>query len=73
MVSRTFVIVLALGAAAYRLTTGAVLEAGGLLSMALGLICLQAAPKKPALKSVAIACFSVTAAIIAYVLYRNSQ
>ena len=34
MVSRVFVIVLALGAAVYRLTTGAVIEAVGLLGLA---------------------------------------
>lgn len=41
--------------------------------MALGLTFLQMAQKKPAFKSAAIACFTITAGVIAYVLYRNSQ
>lgn len=73
MISRPLIIILALGAAGYRISTGAYLEAGGLLAMALGLTFLQMAQKKPAFKSAAIACFVVTAGVIAYVLYRNSQ
>ena len=33
----------------------------------------QMAPKKPAFKSAAISCFTITAAVIGYVIYRNSQ
>lgn len=73
MISRPLIILLALGAAGYRLATGAYLEAGGLLAMALGLTFLQMTPARPVLKAAAAMCFSITAAIIVYVLYRNSQ
>lgn len=73
MISRPLIIILALGAAGYRLTTGAHLEAGGLISMALGLTFLQMAPKRPALKWAAIACFTLTAAVIGLVILRNAQ
>ncbi len=73
MISRPLIIILALGAAGYRVTTGAYLEAGGLVAMALGLTFLHMAQKKPAFKSAAIACFAITAGVIGYVLYRNSQ
>lgn len=73
MVSRIFVIVLALGAAVYRFTTGAVLEAIGLLGLAGGLIFLRAAERQPHFRRYAYASFLLTAGIIVYVLYRNSQ
>lgn len=73
VISRPLIIILALAAAGYRVTTGAYLEAGGLVSMALGLTFLQMAQKKPAWKPAAIVCFTVTAGVIAYVLYRNAQ
>ena len=73
MISRPLIIILALGAAGYRVTTGAYLEAGGLVAMALGLTFLHMAKKQPAFKSAAIACFTITAGVIGYVLYRNSQ
>lgn len=73
VISRPLIIILALGAAGYRVTTGAYLEAGGLVAMALGLTFLQMAQKKPAFKTAAITCFVITGAVIAYVLYRNSQ
>ena len=73
MVSRVFVIILALGAAVYRFTTGAVLEAVGLLGLASGLIFLKAAEKQPALKRYAYLSFFTTAVIVGYVMYRNSR
>jgi hypothetical protein len=73
MVSRPLIIVIAAAAGVYRIVTGAVLEGGGLVAMALGLVCLQFAKKQPVLKAAAIACFAVTAGIIGYVLYRNTQ
>jgi hypothetical protein len=73
VVSRPLIIILALAAAVYRITTGALLEASGLIAMALGLTFLQTAPKRPALKYAAIACFTITAGIIVYVIYRNAQ
>lgn len=73
MFSRPLIIILALAAAVYRITTGALVEASGLILIALGLTFLQMAPKRPALKKAAIACFLLTAAIIAFVVYRNAQ
>lgn len=73
MVSRVFVIVLALGAAVYRFTTGAMLEAVGLLGLAVGLIFLKAGEKQPSLKRYAYLSFLTTAVIVGYVLYRNSR
>ena len=73
MVYRVFVIVLAPGAGAYRVATGAVPEGIGLFAMAAGLVFLQMARDRPRLKMAAFASFAVTGAIIAYVLYRNSQ
>ncbi len=73
MISRPLIIILALGAAGYRVTTGAYLEAGGLVAMALGLTFLHMAKTRSELKSAAIACFTATAGIIAYVIYRNAQ
>lgn len=73
MVSRVFVIIVALAAAVHRFTTGAVLEATGLLGLAGGLIFLKAAEKQPSLKRFAYLSFALAAVIVAYVLYRNSR
>lgn len=73
MVTRPLIILLALAAAVYRITTGALVEATGLIFMALGLTFLQMASKRPALKNAAIACFVATATIIGFVIYRNAQ
>ncbi len=73
MFSRSLIILLALAAAVYRITTGALVEASGLILMALGLTFLQMAPKRPALKNAAIACFIATAVVIGFVIYRNAQ
>jgi len=71
--SRPIIILLALAAAIYRITTGALVEATGLIFIALGLTFLQMAQTRPAFKKGAIACFVATAAVIVYVLYRNAQ
>jgi len=73
VISRVFVIILALGAAMYRFTTGATIEAFGLLGLASGLLFLRAAEKRPQLRQYAYLSFLVTAGIIGYVLYRNSR
>jgi uncharacterized membrane protein len=73
VISRPLIIILALGAAGYRVTTGAYIEAAGLVSMAVGLTFLHMAQTRPRFKSAAIACFLGTAGVIAYVLYRNAQ
>lgn len=73
MISRVFVIILALGAAAYRFATGAHLEALGLLGLGSGLIFLKAAETRPALRQYAYVSFLVTAVVIGTVLYRNAR
>jgi hypothetical protein len=73
MVSRVFVIILALGAAAYRFSTGAVFEAIGVAALAAGLLFLRAAERQPQFRRYADLSFSVTAGIMAYVMYRNAQ
>jgi hypothetical protein len=73
MISRTLIILLAVAAGLYRITTGAVLEGVGLLSMAAGLLALKSATRRPAMKSLAFVLFAVTGAIIGFVLWRNSQ
>jgi len=73
VVSRIFVIILALGAAAYRFSTGAVLESIGLAGLASGLLFLRAAERRPPLRRYAYLSFFVTACIIGYVMYRNSR
>ena len=73
MVSRVFVIVIALGAAAYRFSTGAQFEALGLLGLATGLIFLKAGETRPQLRKFAYLSFLITAIVIGAVLYRNPR
>jgi len=73
VVSRVFVIVLALGLAAYRFATGAQLEAMGLLGLGLGLSFLKAGETRPQLRRYAYLSFLMTAVVISMVLYRNSR
>ncbi|GMV20488.1 MAG: hypothetical protein AB7L71_02170 [Vicinamibacterales bacterium] len=73
MISRSLIILLAIGAGLYRITTGATLEGIGLLSMAAGLLALKGAAKRPAYKALAFLFFAVTGAIIGFVLWRNTQ
>ena len=68
-----FVIVLALGVAAYRFSTGATLEAIGLLGLGVGLIFLKVGETRPELKRYAYVCFIVTAVVIGMVLMRGSR
>ncbi len=68
-----FVIILALGAAAYRFSTGGTLEAVGLLGLASGLLFLRVADRRPHLRRYAYLSFLVTAVVIGYVMYRNLQ
>lgn len=73
MVSRIFVIVLALAVSAYRFVTGAHLEALGLLGLGSGLIFLKVGETRPQLRQYAYLSFLVTAVVIGAVLYRNSR
>ena len=67
------VIVIALGAAAYRFANGDQLEALGLLGLGTGLIFLKAGETKPQLRQYAYLSFLVTAVVIGTVIYRNSR
>ena len=73
MVSRLFVIVIALGAAAYRFATGAHFEALGLLGLGTGLIFLKAGETRPQLRQYAYLSFLITAIVIGTVLYRGAR
>ena len=71
VISRTLVIILALGAALYRATQGAWVEAGGLAALGAGLVLLALAPRRPALKPLAWVAFLLTAASMIVVLLRG--
>lgn len=73
MISRTFVIILAFGAAAYRASQGAWVEAAGLVSLGAGLILLGMAAGRPGLKPVAWLAFLLTAVSIGVVLLRGAR
>ena len=60
MISRYLVIALAVGATVMRLTQHAWVEATGLAALAGGLVILQLATRKPAIKPLAWVAFSVT-------------
>jgi len=70
VISRYVVITLALGAAAYRVTQGAWVEATGLGALGAGLLLLRLAYARPALKPLAWASFGVTACALGIVLLR---
>lgn len=69
-ISRYLVIVLALGAMAARLGQQAWIEATGLGALALGLVALQLAESRPALKPIAWIAFSITAVTMGVVFVR---
>jgi hypothetical protein len=70
LISRYLIIVLALGAALRRATQDAWVEAGGLFALAAGLIILQLAQRKPAIKPLAWVAFAMTAAAMVVVWVR---
>ena len=70
MISRTLVIVLAFVAAGMRASQQAWVETIGLLGLALGLIFLRAAERRPSMKTYAWLCFSITAMSMALVFWR---
>lgn len=69
--SRIFVIILALGVAAYRFATGAYIESFGLFGLGVGLIFLKVAERRPEVRRYAWLSFLVTAVVIGYVIYRG--
>jgi hypothetical protein len=73
VISRYLVITLSFGAAFYRLSQGAWLEAIGLLGLGGGLLCLKLAERWPPFKRVAWVGFGLTALAIAGVLLRMAQ
>lgn len=70
MFSRYLVIVLSIGATLYRVSQGAWVEASGLGALAAGLVLLQLAVRRPALKPIAWAAFGVTVVSMAVVFFR---
>lgn len=73
VISRTFVIVLAFGAAAYRASQAAWVEAAGLVSLGAGLILLGMGARRPGLKRLAWLAFLLTAVSIGVVLLRRAR
>jgi Na+/phosphate symporter len=71
VISRYFVIALAFGAAVYRASQGAWVEATGLIGLGAGLVVLKLATTRPALRPLAYLAFLVTAAAITAVLLRQ--
>lgn len=70
-VSRYFAIVASLGVAMYQASRGNWFEVAGLMGLASGLVMLILAPRRPALRWVAWACFAVTLAAVIYVARRD--
>jgi hypothetical protein len=70
LISRYLVIVLALGAAARQAMHHAWVQAAGLVALAAGLIILQLAQRRPAIKPLAWVAFAVTAGTMVVVWMR---
>jgi hypothetical protein len=71
VISRYFVIVLAIAAGAYRASQGAWVEATGLMGLGAGLVALKLSATRPALRPVGYLAFVVTALAIGVVLVRR--
>ena len=71
MVSRLIVIVLAFGAAGYRASQGAFVEALGLTALGTGLLILRVAGTRSMLRNTAYVCFLLTAASMVFVFVRD--
>ena len=71
VISRALVIVLAFGAAVYRATQAAWIEAAGLASLGCGLVILGLAARRPALRPLAWLAFLLTAGVVVIVLLRG--
>ena len=70
-VSRYFAIVAAFGVAIYQASRHNWFEVAGLAGLGTGLILLILAPRRPALRWIAWACFFVTLAAVVYVARRD--
>jgi hypothetical protein len=70
VISRYLIITLAFGAAAFRVTQGAWVEATGLGSLGAGLLLLKLAGARPALKPAAWVCFGITICAMGVVILR---
>lgn len=71
MFTRYLAITAALGAAVFKASQGAWVEAAGLLGLGGGLVVLKLAERRPAIKPLAYLGFAVTAASIVTVLLRG--
>jgi hypothetical protein len=71
VISRFIVIALSFIVAAVQASRGAWIEAGGLICLGSGLVCLRLAPTRPALKTVAWVAFAGTAAAMVLVFLRD--
>jgi hypothetical protein len=72
VISRYLVIALAIGAAGLRASQGEWIAAGGLASLAAGLIALRLAPTYPQLKRAAYVAFAITAGAMILYFMRQS-
>lgn len=71
VISRIIVIILAFGAAAYRASQGAFVEAAGLAALGTGLWLLRVAGTRTSYRNAAYACFVITAVSIVAVIVRD--
>jgi hypothetical protein len=71
VISRVIVILLAFGAAIYRASQGAFVEATGLAALGGGLLLLRLARQRASFRNAAVGCFLITAASIAIVIIRD--
>jgi hypothetical protein len=70
LISRTLIILMAFGAAAYRAAGGAWVEAGGLAALGAGLLVLRVLPGQ---RWLAVLAFALTALSIVVVLMRHAS
>jgi len=70
VISRPFLTVVVLGAAAFKASQAAWVEAGGLAALGIGLLLLQFAPTRPAFKPLAWCAFALTGLAMLIVFLR---
>jgi len=71
VISRVIVIILAFGAAVYRASEGAFVEAAGLAGLGVGLWLLRVGGTRASYRNAAVGCFAVTAISILFVIIRD--